>query len=365
MTQHAAQTLPYDPRQTLHDPARCFEFAVQPTIAPSLSDGKARERKFSGVAYSGQMIPSHWFWGNVIFDLSTMSMVGNGKLPALIDHDNAQRAGYATSSRIDEQGLVVEGVLMKTAAGQQVADESDQGFPWQMSVRITPGSVEEVAAGVSVSVNNQTLAGPLTIFRNSTVSEVSFTATGWDANTSAAAMSRGGTLGATTTSRQEGDTSMNQPTQQAPAPAQAPAQAPAVDPRAAALEAENAQLKAQVQQFAAAARTAEIQSLFAAIGREYKADSDDVKKFSALPADAFALTASLLREQAAAKPSGQQTTPPANLFSHVAAEGRNGETPAGTDPAANANPLLGDAQRRAKEFAQQRDHGRPSFVRAG
>lgn len=309
-----------------------FAFAVQPTFAPATDSG-SKKRQFSGIAYSGEVIKGHYYWGDVVFDLATIAQPS--KLPVLIDHDSGQRCGYVTESAIsDATGFTVKGVLLSNEHGKAVAQDSDEGFPWQMSVHINPGSIEEVAPGITVAVNGRVLTGPVTVFRHSTLSEVSFTATGWDSNTSAAAMSRGGD----NHSSPKGDDTMDL--------TQALARVAALEAEAASLKASNENLttdlesaQASLKQFSAAARAAEIQRLFSDTGREFKADSEEVKALAGMPDDAFTFTAKMLREQAS------KSAPHAALFSHLADQGK-------PPVATTANPLLADAQARAAQFAK-------------
>lgn len=119
---------------------RVFSFSVDPEITTEVIADKTK-RKFAGVAYSGNVIKDHWYWGHVVFDMSTISV--DKKLPALIDHDRSQRCGYVTQSSIsNDRGLFVEGNLLSNTSGQSVANDSDEGFPWQMSVHIEPSNVE-------------------------------------------------------------------------------------------------------------------------------------------------------------------------------------------------------------------------------
>ena len=144
-------------------------------------EGK-KKRTFSGVAYSGEVITDHWYWTRVIFDLDSMQI--KGRIPALLEHSSRQRAGAINTHTISHQeGLVVHGDLMSNEFGTQVAQDSDDGFPWQMSVRIEPAKTEEVAADQTVIVNGKTLQGPITIFRGGRIREVSFCALGADENT--------------------------------------------------------------------------------------------------------------------------------------------------------------------------------------
>lgn len=171
-------------------PDTAFQFRAEPLrIAPVEPGKSAGPRKCSGVCYSGDML-EHQFWGQVIFDLATTS--APDPTPLLIGHDRDQRAGFATLSIDPATGITVaDGTLLNNTAGLAVATESDQGFPWQMSVHIEPGSTEELKAGITASVNGRTVTGPCAIWRNNLIREVSFTPTGVDANTSAVALSAG------------------------------------------------------------------------------------------------------------------------------------------------------------------------------
>lgn len=153
------------------------------------TDATTKLRKFSGIAYTGDPIFRHPYWGTVIFDLSLMKLPA--KLAALRDHEGEEIVGYANESSVTSEGLQVGGILSSaTEAGREVAALSDEGFPWQMSVRIDPERIEEVLAGSTTSVNGRSVTGPAYIFRESSIIEVSFTATGWDRGTAATALSR-------------------------------------------------------------------------------------------------------------------------------------------------------------------------------
>ena len=150
-------------------------------------EGK-KKRTFSGVAYSGEVITDHWYWKQVIFDLDSMQI--KGRIPALLEHSSYQRAGAIESHSISyESGLTVSGILLGNEFGAQVASDSDDGFPWQMSVRIEPSSIDEIQAGNTVTVNGKLLHGPITVFRGGRIREVSFCALGADENTMAVAAS--------------------------------------------------------------------------------------------------------------------------------------------------------------------------------
>lgn len=269
-----------------------------------VEEGK-KKRTFSGVAYSGEVITDHWYWTRVIFDLDSMQI--KGRIPALLEHSSRQRAGAINTHTISHQeGLVVHGDLMSNEFGTQVAQDSDDGFPWQMSVRIEPAKTEEVAADQTVIVNGKTLQGPITIFRGGRIREVSFCALGADENTMAVAASH----------------NPNQPTEDTDVTELEKAQA-----RIQELETKNSELEALNKQFAAAKREAEITALGKDLGKEFSAE--DITEMKALDDSAFAFSAKQLRQfSAGSQPSAgqqQQQQIPSHfqhLFTHQATGGQ-------------------------------------------
>lgn len=133
--------------------------------------------------------------------------------------------------------------------------------------------------------------------------------------------------------------------------AQALARVAALELEASTLKASNvaatealATANATLTKFSTDAHSAAVKQLFTAIGREYKADAEDVKSFSNMAKEAFDMTAKMLREQ-----SGKGNTANSILFSHQAdaSAGAPGAT------GAVANPLMADAQFRATQFAKR------------
>ncbi|MBZ0222303.1 MAG: hypothetical protein K8F35_04685 [Dokdonella sp.] len=120
-------------------PAAALHFdAASPLTLAATADSSDAPRVFAGVAYSGDVIRNHFFWGNVIFDLASTS--APERVPVLIEHDRAQRAGVGQLA-IGEN-IRIDGTLLANASGQAIASEADAGFPWQLSVHIEPGSAE-------------------------------------------------------------------------------------------------------------------------------------------------------------------------------------------------------------------------------
>ena len=272
----------------------CFELGQFAVEQPA--EGK-KKRTFTGVAYSGEPILDHWYWDRVIFDLDSIQI--KGRIPALLEHRPSQRAGAINSHSIDyAQGLVISGDLMSNEFGSQVAQDSDDGFPWQMSVRIDPSAIEEIQAGSSVSVNGKSHQGPITVFRGGRIREVSFCALGADDNTNAVAASHN------PTQQPKEDTDVDLVQAQA---------------KITELEGQINTLTEQNKKFAAAKREAEITALGKDLGKEFSAE--DIAEMKNLDESAFAFSAKHLRQFSATQP--QKPALPDYLTKHQAQGGQN------------------------------------------
>jgi hypothetical protein len=142
----------------------------------------AAPRRFTGVAYGGGVITDHFMFDKVIFDLSTVS--APDKMPVLLDHDSEMIVGFTVSVKVGGR-IDVEGTILDDGPGRKVAALADQGFPWQMSVRIMPGTVVVLDEGMRMKVNGKDVAGPAAVFKDSLIREVSFCALGADRETEA------------------------------------------------------------------------------------------------------------------------------------------------------------------------------------
>lgn len=148
-------------------------------------------RRFSGIANSGRpFVLGAW---QTVIDFDGIRL--KDKTAFLIDHEGGRRAGAGRLS-VTSDGLFAEGILLNNEYGRAVAEESDQGFPWEMSVYVQSARVEELSAGAKTSVNGREVQGPMLIMRDCAVREVSFTAVGVDGNTHAVALSDDGKIAA-------------------------------------------------------------------------------------------------------------------------------------------------------------------------
>lgn len=254
-------------------------------------EGK-KKRTFSGVAYSGEVITDHWYWKQVIFDLDSMQI--KGRIPALLEHSSYQRAGAIESHAISyESGLTVSGILLSNEFGTQVATDSDDGFPWQMSVRIEPSSIDEIQAGNTVTVNGKLLHGPITVFRGGRIREVSFCALGADENTMAVAASHN-------PNNPNEDTDVTELEQVKDALKQA--------------ETERDAAQTELKQFKAQKRNDDIAALETELKTQFSAE--DKAAYTAMDDSSFSFTAKQLRQFSAKNTPANAS--PAHLFTHQA-----------------------------------------------
>ncbi|WP_263577015.1 hypothetical protein [Acinetobacter pseudolwoffii] len=311
----------------------CFQ--VGSLNVDQAEEGK-KKRTFSGVAYSGEVITDHWYWDRIIFDLDSMQI--KGRIPALLDHSTRQRAGAINSHSIDHQnGLTVSGDLMSNEFGTQVAQDSDDGFPWQMSVRIEPSAVEEIQAGASVTVNGKVHQGPITVFRGGRIREVSFCALGADDNTNAVAASH-----SPKQFNQPEDTDVTELEKAQQAKEQA--------------ERERDNALAELKQFKAQKRADEIAALETELKTQFSAE--DKTAYTNMDDSVFAFTAKQLRQfsagsqQPPATPQTQQTPSVnpafAHLFTHQANPGQGGQAPQGSALDQAFNQFMAAQQQGAK-----------------
>lgn len=254
-------------------------------------EGK-KKRTFSGVAYSGEVITDHWYWKQVIFDLDSMQI--KGRIPALLEHSSYQRAGAIESHSISyESGLTVSGILLSNEYGTQVATDSDDGFPWQMSVRIEPSSIDEIQAGNTVTVNGKLLHGPITVFRGGRIREVSFCALGADENTMAVAASHN-------PNNPQEDTDVTELEQAKAALQQA--------------ETERDNALNELKQFKAEKRNDDISALEKELKTQFSAE--DKAAYTAMDDASFLFTAKQLRQFSGK--NSPANNGPSNLFTHQA-----------------------------------------------
>jgi len=139
------------------------------------------------VAYSGGVIPKHWFWGDLAIDLNGMSFPKE-RYPILENHDTQKKIGFADSMEVDGGALVVRNAtFVDTPESNEFRRLSKDGFPFQSSIYASPSVIEKIPDGKESEVNGMAVQGPATIWWESTFKEASVCVFGYDSNTKSAA----------------------------------------------------------------------------------------------------------------------------------------------------------------------------------
>ncbi|MEQ1303201.1 hypothetical protein ABLB95_09210 [Acinetobacter radioresistens] len=279
---------------------------------PKAEEGQ--KRKFKGTAYAGGRVDGHWYWGRsgVVFDLDGIEI---DKPAALLEeHFSSSRIGVVQT--VDTNGKIdVAGDFLTNAKAQEIVQDSDDGFPFQMSMMIDPGSIEEVSQGKTVTVNGQVFEGPITIFRQNRIREFTICSTGADRNTSIKAFSGKANPNPT---KEDTDVTELEKAQQAKEQA----------------ERERDDALAELKQFKAQKRADDIAALESELKTQFSAE--DKTAYTDMDDSVFAFTAKQLRQfsagsqQPPATPQTQQTPSVnpafAHLFTHQANPGQDGQS---------------------------------------
>ena len=76
-------------------------------------------------AYDGG-IASHWYWGNLAFDLDGITFASK-KLPVLDTHYTGSRVGFTTKAEVDET-VTFEGRFLSNAKATELRSDMKEGF---------------------------------------------------------------------------------------------------------------------------------------------------------------------------------------------------------------------------------------------
>jgi Skp family chaperone for outer membrane proteins len=153
-------------------------------FAPDITRENDIPTQFTGIAYSGGLIPGYGWLGDVAIDLASLQ-VPTKPVFALLNHDVDQRCGKCTVTNTGNTIEVLGSFSQSTDAGKQVAAEFSEDAPWEFSVGIN-AQIEQFREPKTIDLNGQTLTVNA-VFRNAKVREVSFVPAGADPHTQAIA----------------------------------------------------------------------------------------------------------------------------------------------------------------------------------
>ena len=145
---------------------------------------------FELVAYTGASIRQGWSRNPLVVDLAQIDasrpipiLYAHGKEMPLLD----SVIGRSVEATNDGSQLVLRGELIRgTAAGDKLIALAKAGVPLQASIGADVGSIENIAAGASVTVNGREFPGPISVARGAVLRETSVVLFGADGATSAA-----------------------------------------------------------------------------------------------------------------------------------------------------------------------------------
>jgi len=171
-------------------PKKALSFLASTDAHCEFLKGKDEDTKdrFKMVGYSGEMIPNHWYWGNLIFDLNGFKFESD-KYPILWAHERELDSilGYSTTPSITEEGLVFTENEVTFMDNEKVASfkkYSKEGMPFQSSIHGNPTKIEYIEDGVTTVVNGKEFVGPGHIWRETQFKECSVCVFGYDSHTS-------------------------------------------------------------------------------------------------------------------------------------------------------------------------------------
>ena len=172
--------------ETRKVPKAALNFAVGEFELGDNGDG-AKSAPFRMVARSGKPI-EHWYWGNVVHDLSGMRLA-KGRIPIDYCHDDKEIVGYANHFNSDSGDLVVEGALVpfkESDRATEIIHKQKQGVPYEASINFGGDGIrlENVPEGMSTQVNGYAFSGPGVVVRQWPLRGVAICPYGADQNTS-------------------------------------------------------------------------------------------------------------------------------------------------------------------------------------
>ncbi|USE82035.1 hypothetical protein [Acinetobacter tibetensis] len=292
--------------------------AISTPISVNNDEAKKR-RTFDAEVYSGGLIDNHWYWGRtgVVIDLEGLKL--KPKTGLVEDHFGGTRVGVATSYDVNG-GFKAKGHFLSNPRATEIVQDIDEEYPFQMSWWADPESIEEIAPGKTVSVNGQTFTGPLHVFRNVRVHEITICGVGADTQTTIEAFS-----GKSNPNPTKEETDVTELEQAKAAQKQA--------------EKERDDALADLKKFKASKREDDIKALETTLNKQFNAE--EKTSYTNMDDSAFAFMSQQLKQF-----SGQQSAPPAghqqqqtnavpshlqHLFSHQATGGQGGQQGQGGD----------------------------------
>lgn len=130
------------------------------------------EETFSLTPYKLGQVVEHWYWGKFVFEVSSMYM-RKDVIPALVDHDTLRGAGKINN--FNKEDVSFSGAFIDNDHSKYVKDMKDVGVECSLRFDAGKADIVEVYEGQEVEVDGFTHEGPLFVFKEAPIMEVSFT----------------------------------------------------------------------------------------------------------------------------------------------------------------------------------------------
>lgn len=295
-------------------------------------DGEKKRRTFDAEVYSGGRIDNHYYWGRsgVVIDLQGLQL--KSKIGLVEEHFGGKRVGVATSYDVSTK-FRAKGHFLSNPKAKEIVQDIDEEYPFQMSWWADPESIEEIGPGKTIEVNGQTFTGPVHIFRNVRVHEITICGVGADTQTTIEAFS-----GKPQTQPEDTDVTELEKAQAAQKQA----------------EKERDDALADLKKFKADKREEDIKGLETALNKQFSAE--EKTSYTNMDDTSFAFMSQQLTQFSAGnQPSAgqqQQQIPShlTHLFSHQATGGQGGQGQDGNQGAGDKHKFTAGAQ----AFAEQK-----------
>lgn len=198
-------------------PIEALRFAADVEMGDNGENAKTVPVKV--LARTGQPV-SHWYWGRIVHD--NEGMASKGRVTFDYCHDQCEVLGVANKFDVTDGNLVASGFLTPFKAedrASEVIHKSKAGVPYEASIYFDENQfvAEAVPKGMSVSVNGQTLEGPLTVVRQWQLRGIAICPYGVDGGTAVQFSQSGRKVSVTTFSQEQNDMADQQPTDEKPA----------------------------------------------------------------------------------------------------------------------------------------------------
>ena len=164
-------------------PKRALSFAAEAKISSNGDDAKTAPIEI--LARSSKPI-WHWYWGNIVHDMSGMR-TNKDRIALDYCHDPGDVIGFGNKFDTTTGDLVISGALTpfkKEDRAEEILHKHGLGVPYEGSIFFgEDAKLEQIMEGVSVTVNGETLEGPLLVVREWTLRGCAVCPYGMDPNT--------------------------------------------------------------------------------------------------------------------------------------------------------------------------------------